>query len=166
MPILTSCRPESPQRLLDEEESEVGWNMSRMSRWLPRWLTAWKPARPLPPSLSSPITLPVPPPLRLLWPYWPQLSKLSTALLFSPPPPPSPSSACSTGKKGPFLASLPSCLLVKYMQCNAKLEHVKKIYNIFHFLFSTSLTIQVLVILALFPSTHSLKSLQCQQKAH
>ena len=110
---LTSCSPDSPQMLLAMEES-VWWNISRFSRL--GSVAGWKqPWRPTPPSLSSPITLPASPPLRLLWPYWPQLSKLSTALLFSPPPPPSPSSACSTGKKGPFLASPPVFRMCKAM---------------------------------------------------
>ena len=101
-PSLTSCSPDSPQRLLEVES--VWWNISRLGLRLA--VAGWKqPARPMPPSLSSPITLPASPPLRLLWPYWPQLPKLSAALLF-PPPPPSPS-ACSTGKRGPFLASPP-----------------------------------------------------------
>ena len=94
-PSLTSCSPDSPQRLLEVES--VWWNISRLGLRLA--VAGWKqPARPMPPSLSSPITLPASPPLRLLWPYWPQLPKLSAALLF-PPPPPSPS-ACSTGKRG------------------------------------------------------------------
>ena len=100
---LTSCRPDSPQRLLEEEEEESDWwNMSRLGS---RLEAGWKPARPNPPSLSSPITLPVLSPLRLLWPYWPEQLQ---AVGSSPPPlPPPPSIACSRGKKGPFLASLP-----------------------------------------------------------
>ena len=104
-PSLTSCSPDSPQRLWEVES--VWWNISRLGSRLA--VAGWKqPARPMPPSLSSPITLPASPPLRLLWPYWPQLPKLSAALLFPPPPPPPPSpSACSTGNRGPFLTSPP-----------------------------------------------------------
>ena len=102
--LLTKCRPDSPHK---PPWSEAGtWNMGILSTcWLGWWAACLKPARPRPPSLSSPITLPVLSPLRLLWPYWPQQLQ---AVGSSPPPlPPPPSIACSRGKKGPFLASLP-----------------------------------------------------------
>ena len=75
---LTSCRPDSPHRLLEEFEDESDWwNMSRLRL---RLVAGWKPAARLdPPSLSSPITLPAPPPLRLLWPYWPQLQAVDSS---------------------------------------------------------------------------------------
>ena len=53
---LTSCSPDSPQRLLELEELEesVWWNMLR----LVEGMSGWKPGRLSPPSLSSQITLP------------------------------------------------------------------------------------------------------------
>ena len=98
---LTKCRPDSPHK--GPPWSEAGtWNMGTLSTcWVSWWAACLKPARPRPPSLSSPITLPVLSTLRLLWPYWPQQLQ---AVGSSPPP---PSIACSRGKKGPFLASLP-----------------------------------------------------------
>ena len=117
--LLTKCRPDSPHKRPPWSEAGT-WNMGTLSTcWVAWWAACLKPARPRPPSLSSPITLPVLSPLRLLWPYWPQQLQ---AVGSSPPP---PSIACSRGKKGPFLASLP------VFTTNAKLHCINGTDGIF-----------------------------------